>query len=249
MQHSGSATSSLSDTSLMAMLTSAASWTSSRPTWPGTHRPISSPASAGGALPSGLPAGPTIDPSGPEAAPASPSVMRGSASRKKTRVISGPTFDASSPSARLQSSLGSRLRARLEGRGFQECVLTWKQWAMPSGPPICALRVSERRTAGNGSGLLPTPTAKANMDAPSMQKWPRYRRLFPTPTASRWDGLQSHGVNVISGPMNPEWIAWLMGFPIAWISCAGSATRSSRKSQPSSFAPGSTAGPEGDPLA
>src|SRR5690606_16600034 len=36
---------------------------------------------------------------------------------------------------------------------------TWKQWDMPSGPPICALRASVRRTSGNGFTGWPTPTA------------------------------------------------------------------------------------------
>lgn len=40
--------------------------------------------------------------------------------------------------------------------------------------------------------------------------------MFPTPTANRWDGLQSHGVNVVSGQLNPEWVELLMGFPRGW---------------------------------
>jgi hypothetical protein len=31
--------------------------------------------------------------------------------------------------------------------------------------------------------MLPTPTAKANMMAPSMQKWAAHRNLWPTPSA------------------------------------------------------------------
>jgi len=37
--------------------------------------------------------------------------------------------------------------------------------------------------------------------------------LWPTPTADRWDGLQSHGVNVITGSLNPTFVEFLMGFP------------------------------------
>jgi DNA (cytosine-5)-methyltransferase 1 len=29
--------------------------------------------------------------------------------------------------------------------------MTWKRWAMPSGPPICALRALAHRTSGSGS--------------------------------------------------------------------------------------------------
>jgi DNA (cytosine-5)-methyltransferase 1 len=40
--------------------------------------------------------------------------------------------------------------------------------------------------------------------------------ILPTPTANRWDGLQSHGKNVISGQLNPTWVEWLQGFPMNW---------------------------------
>lgn len=41
-------------------------------------------------------------------------------------------------------------------------------------------------------------------------------KMFPTPTANRWDGLQSHGVNVVEGSLNPEWVGILMGYPPNW---------------------------------
>lgn len=42
---------------------------------------------------------------------------------------------------------------------------------------------------------------------------------MPTPTANRRSGLQSHGVNVISGSLNPTWVEWLMGWPRGWTDC------------------------------
>ncbi len=41
-------------------------------------------------------------------------------------------------------------------------------------------------------------------------------KMWPTPTSNRRDGLQSHGVNVISGQLNPTWVEWLQGFPLGW---------------------------------
>jgi DNA (cytosine-5)-methyltransferase 1 len=55
--------------------------------------------------------------------------------------------------------------------------------------------------------------------------------MMPTPTATRRSGLQSHGVNVISGSLNPEWVEWLMGYPIGHTACVDSETPSSRKSR------------------
>lgn len=76
----------------------------------------------------------------------------------QTRETCGPSSDASSRSADLQKSLESRLRARMGAVGSLEYVLTWKPLAMPSGPPICALRASARPIGGSGSTGWPTPT-------------------------------------------------------------------------------------------
>ena len=58
-------------------------------------------------------------------------------------------------SAQLQEALENALRQKLDVNGSPEYELTWKRWDMPSGPPICALRASARRTSGNGFGLSP----------------------------------------------------------------------------------------------
>ena len=67
----------------------------------------------------------------------------------------------------------------------------------------------ERNYGRNKNGINLTA---AIIDAAS----PEPTRLWPTPTANRWDGLQSHGVNVVSGQLNPTWVEWLMGFPLGW---------------------------------
>ncbi len=125
----------------------------------GTPKSTCSPVSAGGATRSGSRAGPTTGRCGPAPAPASRSATPVNAKEQPMPDISGPPCTNSSPSAHLQRSLESRLRARTAGRGSPEYALTWKHWDMLSGPPICALRASGRRTSGNGSTGWPTPNA------------------------------------------------------------------------------------------
>jgi len=121
----------------------------------GTTNAISSRGAAGGRSPSSLPDG--ADPCGPGAVPVSRFRARDSGRAMPTSDTSGPLFTASSPSARLQWSLESRLRARMPASGSPEYALTWSIWDMPSGPPICRLRARARRTSDSGCGGWPTP--------------------------------------------------------------------------------------------
>jgi hypothetical protein len=87
-----------------------------------------------------------------------------------TNDTSGPLFTASSPSASLQRSLESRLRARTDVNGSLEYALTWRQQDMPSGPPICALRASARRSGGNGFTGWPAPNTPSGGRSTSIEK-------------------------------------------------------------------------------
>lgn len=93
--------------------------------------------------------------------------------------------------------------------------------------------------------MWPTLTAKANLLAPSMQKWPAHRKMLPTLTA------QSYGTNhggaagrtgpvrpslntLAGGPLSPIWCEWFMGFPEDWTALdeklwATQLSRSARK--------------------
>lgn len=119
----------------------------------------SSQESAGGASPFVWPDGPTTATCGPALAPASRSAAPGSGSEPPTSATSGQSLPASSASAALQSALGNRLRQRLAGRGSPLYALTWKEWDMESGPPICALRARALRTSDSGCSGWPTPSA------------------------------------------------------------------------------------------
>jgi len=101
--------------------------------------------------------GRTIEKSGREVALASHSVSPENVKALTTSATYGPLFGGSSPSTDLQSCLENRLRQRLDVNGSLEYELTWKQWDMLSGPPICALRASGRRTSDRGCSGWPTP--------------------------------------------------------------------------------------------
>ena len=147
----------------------------------------------------------------------------------------------------------------------------WPRAGMTRSGIAFRLRPLAPLTDETASGLLATPTTKANQLSPSMMKHPGCRAwatptawlgrreahakgtaerwhnpersnelsdqvaaveegTWPTPTASRRSGLQSHGVNAISGALNPTWVEWLMGFPLGWTDLGASETRSSRRS-------------------
>ncbi len=207
----------------------------------------------------------TTSQSGPAPVLVSRFRARDSAKVMPTNDTSVPLFTRSSPSATLQRSLESRLRARMDVNGSPEYVLTWKTWDMPSGPPICALRASAHRISGNDFGGWPTPQAqstrpaKIRLDQPKGHKsnleevaalagWPTPRTQEPGRTSKGYGrGLAelAKGKEQISGPtsipspvemekrgeLNPEFVRWLMVFPLEWASCAPTAMPSSRKSR------------------
>jgi len=106
----------------------------------------------------GLQAGRRTSPSGQAHVLASLTPRQALEKGMTTRGPYGGRGDGLWISADLQLSLENRLRARLDVNGSPEYALTWKQWDMPSGPPICALRASVRRTSGNGCGGWRTPS-------------------------------------------------------------------------------------------
>ena len=119
----------------------------------------SSLASASGPAPCDSPAGQTTDPSGPALAPASPLAPQASEADLTTSATSGPSCSVLSASAALQSSLASRLQARMALSGSTLYKLTWKERATPAQRQICARRASAHRTSDSGSTGWATPRA------------------------------------------------------------------------------------------
>src|SRR6185369_8405410 len=119
---------------------------------------ISSQASASGAMPCAVPAGPTIDLFGPVPVRANLSARQAKELRLMTSGTSGPLFNTSSASAALQASLESKLQAKTQTLGSTLYKLTWKPWAMPSGRLRSRLRASVLRTSETARTGWPTPT-------------------------------------------------------------------------------------------
>ena len=181
---------------------------------------------------------------------ASPSARRESNKLKTTPDISGRKCLGLSGNA---GPLGLLEKMLLDSSdwAWTKYSLIWKAKATPQGRLIFQLARSEHRTSGSGYGLLHTPTAKANQMAPSMAtrdngSWGS--SLWPTPTGmtggegvapSHLDG--SHGwsigaaVNAIDpksgGKLNPQWVAWLMGYPTEYLNSVPWETASSRRSR------------------
>ena len=135
----------------MEPLTPAVSLKCSPPTWTGSPNAISSPASEAGRSPCSSQEWIRLDLFGPDPALVSHSVMPGSGLENSTNATSGQPSTASSRSAILQSSLESRLRARLHCNGSMEYSLTWKVRTTPARRRICALRAQARKQTSKSS--------------------------------------------------------------------------------------------------
>ena len=213
-----------------------------------TPNATSSPASADGLTPCDSLDGQTIAPSGPAPARANLSATPACEKASKTKGTYGPSFPGLSPSENLQRCLESRLQAALDVNGSPEYVLTWKQWAMQSGAPICALRARARRTSDKGFIGWPTPTARDGrtlrgaQDRPGKEGGPSLSHLilkgWASPRANKYGNADSHGnyqkplsVSMAGVELNPNFNRWLMGYPLAWFKSAATVTPLSRKSR------------------
>lgn len=119
------------------------------------------------------------------------------------------------------------------GDGFSEFCSTFPRSGIMRSGTVYELPPLAPSITAIGSGLFATPTAKGNQLAPSMQKNPGCRKIFPTPRASDYKdsgpvGSKSHkhmydrfylcailkDSSMPAGKLNPNWLEWLMGYPI-----------------------------------
>lgn len=203
----GFETLSAQDISRPDMLTSEASSTCVPTTCAAIGNAISSVGLPDGPTHLGSAAGPLTSKSGPARARVSRFRALDNGRAMPTNDTSGPLFSASSPSAALQQYLANRLVARMDLNGSVLFALTWKELDMPSGPPICRLAASARRTSGDDYSGWPTP---CQQDGPKggpsqgVDRLPGAASLSSRPTAAArdWKNGKSnqHGKN--ARPLN-----------------------------------------------
>jgi len=176
-----------------------------------------------------------------EAFLASLSVWQGKEGARTILVTSGRKC-----AALLQASgpVGYLLKTCLESSipTWIRWPMIWKTWVTPSGRLLFRLRPLGRPTSENGYSLLPTPTAQDSTG----RAYQYYRRadgsrgvtltlagvarMYPTPRASDAHGGRIYRQppsrngspalkEITPGPLNPEWVEWLMGFPTGWTEC------------------------------
>ena len=134
-------------------------------TSPDSLNAISSQASVSGVSLCGKPDGPMIGQCGPAHVLASLSARQALEQGLRTQDTFGQASPGSSASADLQSSLESKLRARLSSLGSTLYTLTWKPWVTPSGLSRFRLRASVRRTSVTDCSGWPTPCARDHFPA------------------------------------------------------------------------------------
>jgi len=145
-----------------------------------------------------------------------------------TSGICGPHGTTSSASAALQSSLASKLQARMPLSGGILFKLTWKQRVTPQGRVICALRASAPRTSDSDCGGWGTPTKdeaggtpeqfltrKAALEGAcgvSLTALNLQAQLASWPTAAARDWKDGHEQAVPTNALLGR-VAWLAGWP------------------------------------
>lgn len=155
----------------------------------------------------------------PAASPASRSLKPDDLEARQTTVTSGRICCELSKSC---GPLGSLERMLLTSSIWRStmCFLTWKPQATKRGRLWFQLAASALFIKDIDLQSWPTPTAMDGADGLAK----RYRK-DANGTRSM---LLSQKVNYLagggSGQLNPEWVEWLMGFPVGWTELSPSET-------------------------
>jgi len=170
-----------------------------------------------------------------EDSPANPSLLPGSDWARQMTATSGLSISGLSKNSGPLGSLEKMLLASSIWASTM-CYLTWKAQGTPQGHLLYRLSPSMRNTEEIDSGLWPTPTCNmisggANHASPSVSAGKHGLNLtgavamWPTPTAhtAKETNAPSEAfrneptlASLVGGSLNPQWVEWLMGYPIGW---------------------------------
>lgn len=166
-----------------------------------------------------------------------------------SEAVSGPKWRESLAKYDPDSRSWKTRQCLLLG-GLEEYAEAWPNWGMTRDgelfrrpTPSLVLAIRLRITCGKESGLsLPTPRAndaekRGDFDANNPRNGlpAAVKRLsLPTPTARDWlSGKASEATmqrnsrplsEKVGGKLNPQWVEWLMGWPIGWTDLGPLAT-------------------------
>lgn len=122
--------------------------------------------------------------------------------------------------------------------GWDTFSETWPEAGMIRSGKAYRLPRLVRRISERGFSLLPTPRASMKEGSKGGTRANGKPRsdirdyaMVPTPTATMhkhgYSGQEAKallGPEIAGGPINPDWIEHLMGFPIGWTDCKDLAT-------------------------
>lgn len=113
--------------------------------------------------------------------------------------------------------------------------VTFTKWGTMLDGVLYQLQKPVHLTKEKGCGYLPTPNAWDGKRGPTKEYNPKAKsqsgrslstyaaRVFPTPQSRGWKGKSQRAgsgnttdclPNAVGGQLNPEWVEWLMGWPI-----------------------------------
>lgn len=130
--------------------------------------------------------------------------------------------------------------------------VTWPRWGTTVAGELYPLPTLVPSTPVSGSGLWPTPTVNGNYNRKGASKTSGdglatavAKRLYPTPSAGNekwngtiqewggsWNWVRKENPTLARSPLNPNWVEWLMGWPIGWTDLGASEMDKSPSAQP-----------------